>query len=177
MDERPGLVTRRDVLKRGAAIGGTVLWVTPLVQTLGMGRAFAADTSSDPCTLDLRIKGCTKVIKWDRTKYQFEFEACTPPECACGSRSHDHKILLYVGNQFRGWMGPGSLDPRTGRVCHSGQLYVTGPVNNVQARCVALRDNGFPNVHDVIARSDLFSITADHIARCTPDSPRTDSSH
>ncbi len=41
-------ITRREILKRGAIVGGTVLWVTPVVQTLGMGRAFAA-TPSDTC--------------------------------------------------------------------------------------------------------------------------------
>lgn len=34
-------ITRRDLLKRGAALGGAVVWATPVVQTLGMGRAFA----------------------------------------------------------------------------------------------------------------------------------------
>lgn len=177
MDECPGLVTRRDVLKRGAVVGGTVLWVAPLVQTLGMGRAFAADTSGDPCTLDLSITGCTKVVKFHTTKYRFDLEACTPSECACGSTSRDHKILLYIGDRIRGWMYPGSLDPNTGLVCHSGRLYVTGPVDNVQARCVGLGDHGFPDVNNVIGESNLLRITADHIARCTPDPPRTDSSH
>lgn len=34
-------ITRRDLLRRGAALGGAVVWATPVVQTLGMGRAFA----------------------------------------------------------------------------------------------------------------------------------------
>ena len=38
-------ISRRDLLKRGAALGGAVVWATPVVQTLGMGRAFAQDTS------------------------------------------------------------------------------------------------------------------------------------
>jgi len=41
-------ITRREMLKRGAVVGGSVLWATPVVQTLGMGRAFAA-TPSDVC--------------------------------------------------------------------------------------------------------------------------------
>ncbi len=49
MSEMGGL-TRRDVLRRGAALGGAVLWATPTVQTLGMGRAFAAEPSG-PCVV------------------------------------------------------------------------------------------------------------------------------
>lgn len=36
-------ITRRDLLRRGAVLGGAVMWTTPVVQTLGMGRAFAAN--------------------------------------------------------------------------------------------------------------------------------------
>jgi hypothetical protein len=38
-------ISRRDLLKRGAALGGAVMWATPVVQTLGMGRAFAQTAS------------------------------------------------------------------------------------------------------------------------------------
>lgn len=38
-------ITRRDLLRRGAALGGAVVWTTPVVQTLGMGRAFAQSAS------------------------------------------------------------------------------------------------------------------------------------
>ena len=41
-------ITRRDLLKKGAVLGGAVVWVTPIVQSVGMGRAFAQTTS--PCT-------------------------------------------------------------------------------------------------------------------------------
>jgi hypothetical protein len=33
-------ISRRDLLKRGAVVGGTVLWATPAIQTLG-SKAFA----------------------------------------------------------------------------------------------------------------------------------------
>ena len=48
MGNPPVPITRREALKRGAIIGGTVLWAVPVVQTLGMGQAFAA-TPSDQC--------------------------------------------------------------------------------------------------------------------------------
>ncbi len=38
-------ISRRDLLKRSAALGGAVVWVTPLVQMVGMGRAFAQTAS------------------------------------------------------------------------------------------------------------------------------------
>jgi hypothetical protein len=42
-------ITRRDLLKRGALVGGAVLWATPVVQVVGMGRAYAKDVSPN-CT-------------------------------------------------------------------------------------------------------------------------------
>lgn len=45
--EQQGL-TRRDLIKKGALLGGTVMWVTPVVQTVGMSRALA-QTPSDVC--------------------------------------------------------------------------------------------------------------------------------
>jgi hypothetical protein len=38
-------LTRREMIKRGALLGGTVMWVTPVVQTVGMSRALAASPS------------------------------------------------------------------------------------------------------------------------------------
>ncbi len=40
-----GSITRRQLLKRGALLGGAVLWTTPLVQVVGMQRASAQVTS------------------------------------------------------------------------------------------------------------------------------------
>jgi hypothetical protein len=52
-------ITRRDLLKRGAALGGAVVWATPVVQTLGMGRAFAQVPS--PTGKDISYL----VVNWD----------------------------------------------------------------------------------------------------------------
>lgn len=40
--------TRRELIKKGALVGGTVLWVTPVIQTVGMQRALAQEPS-DTC--------------------------------------------------------------------------------------------------------------------------------
>lgn len=45
MNTQTGTITRRELLKRGALAGGAVLWVTPVVQVVGMGRAYAKDVS------------------------------------------------------------------------------------------------------------------------------------
>ncbi len=42
--EKSGL-SRRDFLKRGAALGGAVVWATPVVQMIGMHPALAQETS------------------------------------------------------------------------------------------------------------------------------------
>lgn len=42
--EKTGL-SRRDFLKRGAALGGAVVWATPVVQIVGMRPALAQDPS------------------------------------------------------------------------------------------------------------------------------------
>lgn len=44
-------LTRRDIIKKGAILGGTVMWVTPVVQTVGMSRALAQEPS-DTCIPD-----------------------------------------------------------------------------------------------------------------------------
>lgn len=67
-------ITRRDLLRRGAVLGGAVVWTTPVVQTLGMGRAFANTASPvDGCTPDVSfISMCVTcgtdeyLIKWER---------------------------------------------------------------------------------------------------------------
>lgn len=49
-------LTRRDILKRGAALGGALVWATPVVQVVGMGRA-RAQVPSPGC-----IRYC---MKWE----------------------------------------------------------------------------------------------------------------
>ncbi len=76
-------ITRRDLLRRGAVLGGAVMWTTPVVQTLGMGRAFAQTAS--PVGKDISYM----VITWTCGDDQFhtklnEFgqeEAGATPDC------------------------------------------------------------------------------------------------
>lgn len=50
MDEplKPTGVTRREMIKKGAIFGGTLMWVTPVVQSVGVSRALA-QAPSDEC--------------------------------------------------------------------------------------------------------------------------------
>ncbi len=40
--------SRRQALKKGAIAGGAVIWATPVVQNIGLGRAFAQQASPGP---------------------------------------------------------------------------------------------------------------------------------
>jgi hypothetical protein len=51
IEESSGL-SRRTVLKRGAAIAGGVVWATPIVQSMG-SPAFAADAAGSGCSLSV----------------------------------------------------------------------------------------------------------------------------
>ena len=44
MSEESGL-SRREVLKRGAVLGGSLIWAVPTIQAIGMSAAFANETS------------------------------------------------------------------------------------------------------------------------------------
>lgn len=48
-------LTRRQALKRGAAVSGALLWATPAIQTIGMSKALAASPSC-LCTMKLDIE-------------------------------------------------------------------------------------------------------------------------
>lgn len=51
-------ISRRDALKRGALIGAGAVWATPVIQSIGMSRAFAAAVSDDGAVYyALKIEG------------------------------------------------------------------------------------------------------------------------
>ncbi len=87
-------ITRRDLLKKGAVLGGAVVWVTPIVQSVGMGRAFAQTTS--PCMPPISYiamnVSCPDVdggggqveyfIKWEGDEFlDFEIDPGSVPGC------------------------------------------------------------------------------------------------
>lgn len=80
-------ITRRDLLRKGAVLGGAVVWVTPVVQTVGMGRAFAANPSPTPCSpaisyiaMNVTCNGTQYFIKWEAPG-SWEVDPGTAPGC------------------------------------------------------------------------------------------------
>jgi len=55
-------LTRRELLKRGAAIGGALVWATPVVQLIGMQPALAAHVSE--LCICAKFNGCTDGGDW-----------------------------------------------------------------------------------------------------------------
>lgn len=48
VSEQRHSVSRRNALKKGAIAGGALLWVTPVVQVVGLGQANAQAASGGP---------------------------------------------------------------------------------------------------------------------------------
>jgi hypothetical protein len=76
-------VSRRDALKRGAILGGTLVWATPVVQSIGITKAYAADPSGPgdddpgPSYIALNIESGRGRNK---TGYSIKYEGCTAPD-------------------------------------------------------------------------------------------------
>lgn len=82
---------RRDVLKRGALLGGAVVWTTPVVQSLA-GPAFAASSPvGEDCEFDLIIvKNGVEVC---------EHVAANTPECCAAidkANAEDDPTLRFL---------------------------------------------------------------------------------
>lgn len=81
-------ITRRDLLRRGAVLGGAVVWTTPMVQTLGMGRAFAQTASpieGPAISYIALVIDCgdqhTHFIKWEVDENKWEHNPGRAPGC------------------------------------------------------------------------------------------------
>lgn len=76
-------VSRREALKKAAAAGGTLLWAAPVVQTIGMSKAFAANPSqpgdgeNGPSYIAMNI---TCGSGTNSTAYAIKYEGCTEPD-------------------------------------------------------------------------------------------------
>lgn len=69
-------VTRRELIKRSAIVGGTVVWVAPLIQSLS-SPAFAAGSTTD--TLNGQdISFVALLLESASTRYRVKFEAGFP---------------------------------------------------------------------------------------------------
>lgn len=87
-------LTRRQVLKRGAALGAASLWTTPALQLVRMSSARAAETSGSSCV--------TYCIKWDVANQAWESlgdgaQAClTCPPGALNDTPPDALLDLFT---------------------------------------------------------------------------------
>lgn len=90
-------ISRRDLIRRGAVVGGTLVWAAPVVQSLRP--AFAQAQTGSPacdasCTITLRFGSVTREIPG-----QFK-----NPDCVC---------CCLAGSN----VAPGSCDKCTGDPC------------------------------------------------------------
>lgn len=86
-------ISRRDLLRKGAVLGGAVVWAAPVVQTLGMGRAYAQTASptgdKDISYIGIMLTGCPEpppsltgdfFVKWEDGMWEMSPGAV--PSCA-----------------------------------------------------------------------------------------------
>ncbi len=141
MQENPG-ISRREVLKRGAALGGSLIWAVPTIQTIGMSAASAQD-ASPTCRNRYRVK-------WDPIEELDEFE---PGDYALGSWSTGTFFCVTTGGELpsastlTGLGLPGSLKVIAGTGAAAGyygiELDLSGtdctynPDDGAQAKCAS----------------------------------------
>jgi hypothetical protein len=78
----PRSISRRDAIKKGALVGGALVWATPVVQTIGMKAPLAQETS--PLDPDISYIGMAVVCDDGTsvtTGYIIKFEGCTDGDC------------------------------------------------------------------------------------------------
>lgn len=105
-------LTRREILKRGAALGGALAWSAPIVQVVGMSPALAQQTCTTYC-------------------FKFEFDKVQNGSVTCDSTSSGAPLLTgsFVGD-LGGAQGclacpPGAtsgLPPNASDICFFGDL-------------------------------------------------------
>jgi len=96
VSETTNQITRREILKRGAFVGGAVLWVTPVVQTLGMSSALA-QTPSDICTPSCAVSVVDKLQKDTRLNGAITDPLRSNPDNALGPKDGKFFSLGYGG--------------------------------------------------------------------------------
>lgn len=124
-------LTRRELLKRGAAVGGTLVWATPVVQSLGARPAWAVygQDISFIC-LNLLCNGAGVFVKVECN----ESGMCSIESGA--EKCNPHCDFEPVGGSGGG-VTPGGADPRTGCVTVTipGNCQVTASVVKAGQRC------------------------------------------
>ncbi|MGH2572305.1 MAG: twin-arginine translocation signal domain-containing protein [Actinomycetota bacterium] len=77
-------LSRRDALKRVAALGGTLAWAAPAVQTIRVSPAFAQEPSPRPDGHDISFIGLNVECEDESlvsVPYTIKFEGCEGTDC------------------------------------------------------------------------------------------------
>jgi hypothetical protein len=126
-------LTRREVLKRGAAVGGTLLWATPVVQSLGVRSAWAQVYGQDISFICLNLL-CASGGVFVKIQCN-ESGMCTIESGA--TKCNPHCDFEPVGGGGGGGVTPGNRDPRTGCVTVTipADCEITASVVKAGQRC------------------------------------------
>ena len=113
-------ISRRDLLRKGAVLGGAVVWATPVVQTLSMGRAYAQTASPTGVKgisyIGIMLTGCPEpppspvnfFVKWEEGENPpWEWDPGAVPSCEEKDKLPDGKDGMGLG--FR--VEPNGNDP------------------------------------------------------------------
>ena len=76
-------LTRREALRRGAIVGGSLLWTTPVLQTIGMSRANAQVPSPRPVGHDISYIALNVTCREGQVAvaYTIKYEGCQGADC------------------------------------------------------------------------------------------------
>lgn len=133
-------MTRRELLRKGAALGGAVAWMTPVVQTVGMGRAFAqTGTPEGPDISYIAMHvACGEdiyTVKWEADTGSWDPEPGNFPGCAfevSGSKADGGTLEISVSS-----VGEGCYSISFGN-CR----FIDGVAKGGRSTCTAFTDPG-----------------------------------
>ena len=82
-------LTRRDLMKRGAIVGGTLLWVAPVVQSITAPSAYAGS-----------IHSCCQCAKKNNKHVKCAQDDITPSECndQCSTPKGNSVVTYQTGS-------------------------------------------------------------------------------
>ena len=144
-------LTRREILKRGAVLGGALVWGTPVVQVIGMRPAMAQSTS-DTCPNLYCVKA-----EWDETTQTLgSFTACS-----AGHNRGKGNCLVTPGDVVPGLpSGSFVVSPTTCPELPDSSTLVPGIVVTLPSGC------HLADIVDVTGSEDAFVGGVSAAAKC-----------
>ena len=82
-------LTRRDLMKRGAIVGGTLLWAAPVIQSITAPSAYAAS-----------LHACCQCARRNKSGVRCAQDDISPSECAaqCSTPKKNHVVNYITGS-------------------------------------------------------------------------------